>query len=267
MSALQGSCPQRVLSSSNKRSALWTGEETTEVATIFITFLAAIKKTGRLLGPLAVVLLLAACSLRDRVVVEAVQGDHVPFQRVAVLTFQHVPADAVAVKMPLHADTRTDQLLDKTDPAAAGIIQQMFHLRVQGQPGYYLVDEGALDSIYKRMAPGGVSEEGRASFLGSLGKEINVDGFITGHVYRYRDRKGRTYSAEYPASVAFEIRLVRASDGIVVWRGIFDKTQKSLLENLLDISSFYKQGGRWVTARELAEEGIEDIVRRIPAFK
>ncbi|MDI6725732.1 MAG: hypothetical protein QMD32_02120 [Smithellaceae bacterium] len=138
---------------------------------------------------------------------------------------------------------------------------------VQGRPGYYLVDEADLDKIYKKIAPDGLSEEDRASFFRSLGKEMGVDGLITGNVYRFRDRRGRSYSAQYPASVAFEIGLVRTSDGAVVWRGIFDKTQKSLLENLLDISSFYRQRGRWVTARELAEEGMEDIMQRIPVFR
>lgn len=234
---------------------------------IFITFLEFTKRTNRLLGRVVIVLMLTGCSLPDRVAVLSTQGDYSPFQRVAVLTFQHVPADAVSAKAPKIANARADALPDRTDPEVARIIQEIFHLKVQGRPGYYFVDEVELGRIYKKIAPEGFPEEDRASFFRSLAKELNVDGLITGNVYRYRDRLGRSYSAQYPASVAFEIGLVSAGDGTLVWRGIFDKTQKSLLENLLDISSFYRQRGRWVTARELAEEGMEDIIQRIPVFR
>ncbi|MDZ4165950.1 MAG: hypothetical protein U1C55_12565 [Smithellaceae bacterium] len=234
---------------------------------IFNTFLEFIKRINRLLGPVVIALLLMGCSLRDRITVVSMQDDYAPFHRVAVLTFQHVPADAVSSKGPKIANEKTDALPDRTDPDAARIIQEIFVLNVQGQPGYYLVDEAELGRIYRKIAPDGLSEEDRAGFFRTLGKEMGVDGLITGNVYRFRDRKGRSYSAQSPASVAFEIGLVRTSDGAVVWRGIFDKTQKSLLENLLDISSFYRQRGRWVTARELAEEGIEDIIQRIPVFR
>ncbi len=97
-----------------------------------------------------------------------------------------------------------------------------------------------------------------------VGDELEADGIMLGYVYRYRERKGYAYSAEKPASVAFEIHLIRVSDGAVVWKGIFDKTQTSLMEDMLQISSFLKERGRWVTAKELTAEGMDEVLREIP---
>jgi hypothetical protein len=69
---------------------------------------------------------------------------------------------------------------------------------------------------------------------------------------------------EKPASVFFEIQLYRTVDGMMVWKGVFDKTQKSLMENVLGASYFVKDRGRWLTAKELAAEGMADIVGRWP---
>jgi hypothetical protein len=102
--------------------------------------------------------------------------------------------------------------------------------------------------------------------LKKVGNELETEGIIVGYVYRYRERMGYPYSAEKPASVAFEIHLVRVSDGVIVWKGIFDKTQKSLMENIFQIASFVKERGQWVTAKELATEGIDAILEKFPGF-
>jgi hypothetical protein len=44
----------------------------------------------------------------------------------------------------------------------------------------------------------------------------------------------------------------------------FDKTQISLSENLLDIQTFLKARGRWVTAGELAEMGLTELIESFP---
>ena len=94
-----------------------------------------------------------------------------------------------------------------------------------------------------------------------------ADGIVVGYVYRFRERKGYPYSVKRPASVAFEIHLVRVKDGAIVWRGNFDKTQTSLMENLLQMSWFFREGGQWVTAEELAREGVERLLDTYPGIQ
>ncbi|MGB5219293.1 MAG: hypothetical protein WBN66_13470, partial [Smithella sp.] len=60
---------------------------------------------------------------------------------------------------------------------------------------------------------------------------------------------------------------VKAADGDIIWQGYFDKTQKSLMENILDISSFFKGGAKWVTARQLTEQGMDKIFKTFPDFQ
>lgn len=100
--------------------------------------------------------------------------------------------------------------------------------------------------------------------LRDIGAELGAEGIVVGHLYRFRERRGESFTVERPASVAFEIHLVRVEDGALVWRGAFDRTQGSLMENLLDLPSFFREGGRWVTAEELAAGGLRELLTGFP---
>ncbi len=66
--------------------------------------------------------------------------------------------------------------------------------------------------------------------------------------------------------MAFDLHLVRVSDGTILWTGYFDETQKTLMENMLDISAFFEREGKWVTAEQMASAGLLKIMEtfRIP---
>jgi hypothetical protein len=103
----------------------------------------------------------------------------------------------------------------------------------------------------------------------ALGKEVGADGVIFGRVYRFRKRVGTEYGASQPASVWFELGLVRVSSGEIVWKGSFDKTQEPLTSNLLNWWMFWRAGPRWLSAGELAGLGIdrmfEDLTETVNA--
>ena len=95
---------------------------------------------------------------------------------------------------------------------------------------------------------------------------MGADILALGYIYRYTERVGYDYSSEHPASVAFEIHLIKAIDGSTIWRGVFDKTQKSLMEDVFQASSFFKGGGKWLTARQLSKQGMDEIFETLPRF-
>jgi len=97
-----------------------------------------------------------------------------------------------------------------------------------------------------------------------VGKSFGADAVLIGHVYRWQERLGTAYGVERPASVAFDLSLVRPSDGAILWRGNYDKTQRSLFENLFEMNTFIKSGGQWLTARELAGIGLERLLAGLP---
>jgi len=90
------------------------------------------------------------------------------------------------------------------------------------------------------------------------------DAILTGYLFRFKERVGKRYSVESPASVAFSLFLFRVSDGQILWRGIFEETQQSLSENFLKLGTFLKRKARWVTARELAADGLENLILTLP---
>lgn len=103
--------------------------------------------------------------------------------------------------------------------------------------------------------------------LRKIGESLAADAVLAGHVYRWRERVGTDYAVSRPASVALELALLRVADGSIIWKSRFDKTQASLTENILDLNTFLKGKGRWMTADELAEIGLSDLVKRLPVEK
>ena len=92
-------------------------------------------------------------------------------------------------------------------------------------------------------------------------RTMGADFVMAGYVYRFAERVGRNYSAESPASVAFGVHILRAKDGRVIWSRHFDETQRALSDNLFEIGTFFKRGGKWVTAEEMARMALEDMIQ------
>jgi len=100
-----------------------------------------------------------------------------------------------------------------------------------------------------------------------LGKELNVDFIIVGFLFRFEERIGSPIGAERPASVGFDFHLFRLRDGMEVWKGRFDETQRPLSENLFKIGSFFRRKASWLTAEELASVGMDEMLKRLPGPK
>ncbi len=97
--------------------------------------------------------------------------------------------------------------------------------------------------------------------LKGIGKAFSADAVLAGYLYRWREREGTDYAAKTPASVAFDLYLVRPEDGAVLWEEQFDMTQKSLSENLLEMGTFLQGGGRWMTAGQLVSLGLQRLLQ------
>ncbi|PJA78356.1 MAG: hypothetical protein CO149_04485 [Nitrospirae bacterium CG_4_9_14_3_um_filter_51_5] len=93
-----------------------------------------------------------------------------------------------------------------------------------------------------------------------VGTRLKVDGVLAGLVRTYREREGSKLGAK-PAAVGFEVYLIRPSDGMVLWTGEFFEEQKPLTQ---DIVGFFEKGGGFVTADELAELGVQKVMKAFP---
>lgn len=100
-----------------------------------------------------------------------------------------------------------------------------------------------------------------------MGKELKADFVMVGILFRFEERVGSSLGVDRPASVAFDLHLFRLRDGVRVWDGKLDETQKPLFDNLLQTGSFIRRKAQWLTAAELAGVGMEEILKKLPGVK
>jgi hypothetical protein len=53
---------------------------------------------------------------------------------------------------------------------------------------------------------------------------------------------------------------LRAPEGTLLWRGVYDETQRSISEDLGGFSVARERGFRWLSAEELSEFGARQLV-------
>lgn len=129
--------------------------------------------------------------------------------------------------------------------------------------GYDLISPGQAQGVLASLLSSNTAMEG-AQLYQQVGKALSTDGILVGYLYRWMERQGADYAVNTPASVAFDLFLLRSEDGAVAWRGKFDKTQRSFFENVLDLDTFLKSKGKWVRAEALAEMGLKDLMGKFP---
>ncbi len=209
-------------------------------------------------------LVFAGCHSSEGIHTTVLAGGKVVFTHLAVLPFQEVAPEDANARMASCPVCGNVFQTDGHAPGAAKVVEDIVLEKLREHKQFAVIAPGAAERDFPRPAAGGpVSAEAWKK----AGKELGADGILIGYVFRLRERKGRSYSVAKPASVAFDLHLVRVSDGALVWRGSFDRTQSSLMENLGRLSSFYKWGIKWLTAKELATEGVDEILKEFPGIK
>ena len=103
--------------------------------------------------------------------------------------------------------------------------------------------------------------------LQEIGAALEADGILVGYIYRWREREGTDYAVNRSASVAFDLHLIDTVGGTILWRSKFDKTQRSLSENVFDLKTFFASKGRWMTVENLAMLGLRKMLAEMPAGK
>lgn len=156
-------------------------------------------------------------------------------------------------------------------PSETALLEKSYYMTsmlfeaVSVHEGYELAGS---DSVREAKARIDVSEPGpgNAEIACRIARELQADAALIGYLYRWKDREGSDYAIKSPASVFFDLRLVNADSGSILWEGRFNKTQRSLSDNLLDIKTFFKGKGKWMTAEGLAGLGLKDLADDLFSF-
>lgn len=101
--------------------------------------------------------------------------------------------------------------------------------------------------------------------LADAGSQTGAEAVLAGSLFRYRERKGGNIGVEKAASVYFGMYLIDVRTAKVVWQGFFNETQASLSENVLNMGTFLKRGGKWLTVAELGRGGLYQVIQQMPS--
>ena len=145
------------------------------------------------------------------------------------------------------------------------IVENIFLDKLRELKEAQIIPQERVQSVYRRISSESLKKP-LLDVLKKVGHDLGADILALGYIYRYTERVGYDYSTEHPASVAFEIYMINPVDRSIIWRGVFDKTQKSLMEDVFQISSFFRGRGKWLTADQLSKQGMDEIFKTFPGF-
>jgi hypothetical protein len=117
----------------------------------------------------------------------------------------------------------------------------------------------------ERVDPANLAGESPEERAGEMAARLGADAAVTATIARYRERVGSAFGVAEPASVSFQVLLVRAGQKHAVWRADFTQTQEPLTYNLWGFWKVQRGGLRWLTADDLARIGVDEAVKRLAA--
>ena len=111
------------------------------------------------------------------------------------------------------------------------------------------------------LREGAASSDGGRAYWAEVARCASADSILLPQLLRWQQRKGGSWGADSPAGVTMRFIWLESQEKRIVDVFLFDREQKALTENLLQIGRFLRRGGRWVRAEEIAAEGIHAALR------
>jgi hypothetical protein len=226
--------------------------------------MANVQKIIILIGLSVIIPGIMGCYKGEGVATTLQQDGKLIFQRVAITPFQQTTPDQLDINAVDCSRCRFFTRVDGPPDRPEAIVEQIFIEWLKTSYNMDIIPPDRVAGVYERYI-GAFDKVTPLALMKKVGDDLDADGIVFGYIYRFSERQGTPYAAAKPASVAFEIYLFRVSDSALVWKGHFEKTQTSLMEDVLQASAFLKGGGRWITVRELSEEGMDHVMKNFPA--
>jgi len=150
--------------------------------------------------------------------------------------------------------------------AAVMLTEHLFDL-LKDRKDIELIPSSQAQGVMSELLAGSNKTVQERDLQLEIGRSLNADAIFVGYIYRFRERVGNEYSVDLPASVAFDMHLIRVMDGRVLWSAHFDETQRPLSDDLFRLNLFLKRKAKWITAKDMAISGLKDMLKEfdIPA--
>jgi hypothetical protein len=97
----------------------------------------------------------------------------------------------------------------------------------------------------------------------TVGRCLEVEVMLVPQLHAWQEREGGELGVMQPAKVVMDFFLLDVTNKVLLARSRFDETQQALASNLLDIGKYISRGGKWISADELAREGMVKAVKEL----
>ena len=163
---------------------------------------------------------------------------------------------------PFTQPTTVSDLITGNLPDSQGLIpdealltlDDVFRAVLADSPGKrsftYLTDIPRSNSVHVAAQPQALSR------WVAYGKAHRADLLLVPQVLDWHERKGSKAGVTESAQVRLAFYLIKVNAGTIQARSVFEEKQQALTENLLNIGTFIKRKGAWITATDLATEGM-----------
>lgn len=175
---------------------------------------------------------------------QAPQDELLPVKTIVVLPVEIAPADK---------DGRDEKEKSQLE-AGRKTLDAILAESLSGQEQIAILTEAQRDSLDKGFT------RCRTTAAVNICRTYKADAVLLCTVHRFVEREGTEYSVINPASVVFEYKLVHAETGQTLCGGVFNETQKPLLENIFQFFKKAKRGVKWLTAADLARDGVQQKI-------
>jgi len=209
---------------------------------------------------LAFLIFVAGCSGKSHPNVTLPSG--VYSRHLLVLPFHAVHSNGTIVTCPICGKNNP---AGPVSPEAEGVLTDMLVTGLQRR---------GFDVIPMSKVAGEIIKMGRKKATSNLvatakhlAKKFNVKLVVSGIVFEYKTREGGSLGVEKPAAVSFSLHLIEGSDGRILWADRYYEVQKPLSEDASNIGRFLKRRGKWVTARRLAYDGLNNLLDHFPEMQ
>jgi hypothetical protein len=205
------------------------------------------------------IVFLSAC--RTDTIVKEASPDLSGIKTILILPFKDMAAvfgEGVNVRCPVCGKVFTTG--EVAENAADMLTENLFNL-LKDRKDFELIPSTQAQGVMSGLLAGNKKEWQERDLQLEIGRALNADAIFVGYIYRFRERVGGKYSVDLPASVAFDIHLIRTVDGRVLWSAHFDETQRPLSDNLFRLNLFLQRKAKWVTAQEMAISGLKDMLK------
>ena len=193
-----------------------------------------------------------------------VEFDSPGIKKVLVLPFKNmsnVYGENVSIRSPISGKVI---VTGRVHPSAGDLMTRLLVSGIGNLTEYDLIPPEQAEGITGVNKDNYLNIHDEKAKIPLIGKQLHADVVLVGHLYRFRERVGGRYAVDSPASVGFDVNMIDTRTGKLIWSGHFDETQQSLSENLFLIGTFFKRGGTWITAEQMATDALDQLVQEMP---